>query len=269
MFSNFQSRFSANCSMLFWEKGDNFCGFQSLSHWIWSLLPLLQTACPQMPYSVGSGAECRMGNNWTEHDALSTQVERVVFDVFPALGLVGRRDPSPFGPKCLSPLTRKFYFWTCVCPSSSHVIALRSSPILTCFGLWAAFTSFGSFFFFTYNHTWSYQDFSMGPIKPWPFVSEPGSLRPLPLLPSLTVISVPVTQPRDFTPLSPPENQSFPQHSGPTVQALFQLTWHSPFVFLDETWPYLLWSSSAVLVLLCTLISVDTVIHTLTLQAFI
>lgn len=157
MFSNFQSRFSANCSMLFWEKGDNFCGFQSLSHWIWSLLPLLQTACPQMPYSVGSGAECRMGNNWTEHDALSTQVERVVFDVFPALGLLGRRDPSPFGPKCLSPLTRKFYFWTCVCPSSSHVIALRSSPILTCFRLWAAFTSSGSFFFFfTYNHTWSF-----------------------------------------------------------------------------------------------------------------
>lgn len=106
-------------------------------------------------------------------------------------------------------------------------------------------------------HDLSYQDFSMGPLKLWPFVSEPGSLRPLPLL-SLTVISVPVTQPRDFTPLSPPENQSFPQHSGPTVQALFQLTWHSPFVFLDETWPCLLRSSSAVLVLLCTLISVDT-----------
>lgn len=30
-----------------------------------------------------------------------------VFDVFPALGLLGRRDPSPFGPKCLFPLTRK------------------------------------------------------------------------------------------------------------------------------------------------------------------
>lgn len=222
------------------------------------------------PDAIFCGECCRMGNNWTERDALSTQVERVVFDVFPALGLLGRRDPSPFGPKCLSPLTRKFYFWTCVCPSSSHVIALRSSPILTCFRLWAAFTSSGSFFFsLIIIHDLSYQDFSMGPIKPWPFVSELGSLRPLSLLPSLTVISVPVTQPRDFTPLSPPENQSFPQHSGPTVQALFQLTWHSPFVFLDETWPCLLWSSSAVLVLLCTLISVDTVIHTLTLQTFI
>lgn len=82
-----------------------------------------------------------------------------------------------------SQLTRKVDFWTCVYPSSSHeeachVLTLRPLSILICFRLWAAFTSSGSFFSLVIIHDLFHQDFSMRPVKPCSFLSEPGSLRP-------------------------------------------------------------------------------------------